>query len=40
VGNFPENKKCNLGKAMAVDKDIHHNSAEGRLKFSSSPIDK
>jgi len=25
---------------MAVDKDIHHNSAEGRLKFSSSPIDK
>jgi len=25
---------------MAVDKDIHHHSAEGRLKFSSYPIDK
>lgn len=25
---------------MAVDKDIHHHNAEGRLKFSSYAIDK
>jgi hypothetical protein len=29
-----------MEKAMAVDKNKHHHSAEGRLKFTSYPIDK